>query len=100
MGTDVTADGAAPQVPGRDPLSAGHRLTELACGPAAARRKRRSARNVIARALMEGYAETPEQMRFALVSADLALDALYDAGLFVTPYLCRTCERCDIRSPR
>lgn len=39
MMKDVTADGAAPQYTGWDPLSAGHRLTELACGPAAAPRK-------------------------------------------------------------
>lgn len=62
--------------------------------------KTRSARNVIARALMEGYDGSYEQMRFALLSADLALEALYDAGLRVTPYLCRTCERLDIRAVR
>lgn len=38
--------------------------------------KPRSLRNLVARALMEGYDETVEQMRFALLSADIALDAI------------------------
>src|SRR5690554_4157511 len=97
MGADVTADGAAPRAEGWDPLSAGHRLTELACGPAAAPRKRRSARNVIARRVLAqfdagGQPVTFDNLAWALEFADVALDALYDAGLRVTPYLCRTCE--------
>lgn len=43
------------------------------------REKRRSLRNILARSLMEGYDEKPEQMRFQLLTADLALDTL--AGL-------------------
>lgn len=36
----------------------------------------RSLRNIIARALMEGYDETYDQYRFALLSADLVIATL------------------------
>ena len=38
-------------------------------------RKRRTKRNAVARALMEGYSQDHEQYRFALLSAEMALDA-------------------------
>lgn len=71
----------------------------------APRRKRRSARNVVARALLGqfdagGQPVTVGSLAMALELADAAVDALYDAGLHVTTHVCRTCERCDIRSAR
>lgn len=71
----------------------------------APRRKRRSARNVIARRFLAqfdagGQPVTVDNLTWALEFADVAIDALYDAGLRVTPYLCRTCERLDIKAVR
>jgi len=68
-------------------------------------RKRRSARNVIARRVLAqfdagGQPVTFDNLAWALEFADVALDALYDAGLRVTTHVCRTCERCDIRGAR
>lgn len=68
-------------------------------------RKRRSARNVIARRVLAqfdacGQPVTVGSLAMALELADVAIDALYDAGLHVTTHVCRTCERCDIRGAR
>src|SRR5690606_24451475 len=67
--------------------------------------KRRSARNVIARRFLAqfdagGQPVTFANLTWALEFADVAIDALYDAGLHVTTHVCRTCERCDIRAVR